>query len=71
MKTKEMVSGRIRPNLKFLFSHPAHFISLGFGSGLSPIVPGTAGTLLGWLIFHALQVLMLTSFVKLSTEFKT
>ncbi len=54
MMKKETVSGKIRPNLKFLFSHPAHFISLGFGSGLSPIVPGTAGTLLGWLLFHFL-----------------
>ena len=26
-------------------------IGLGFGSGLSPIAPGTAGTLLGWVLF--------------------
>ncbi len=25
--------------------NPVHFLSLGFGSGLSPIAPGTAGTL--------------------------
>ena len=29
-----------------LFSHPAHFFALGFGSGLSPRAPGTAGTLI-------------------------
>ena len=34
------------PTLRFLFSHPAHFIALGFGTGLSPIAPGTVGTLL-------------------------
>jgi phosphatidylglycerophosphatase A len=33
------------PSLKFLLSHPAHFIALGFGAGLSPVAPGTAGTL--------------------------
>jgi len=34
------------PSLRFLFSHPAHFIALGFGTGLAPIAPGTVGTLL-------------------------
>ncbi|HSI38058.1 MAG TPA: phosphatidylglycerophosphatase A [Methylotenera sp.] len=42
------------PNLQFLLSHPAHFFALGFGSGLSPKAPGTAGTVvalpLAWLI---------------------
>lgn len=40
-----------KPDLKFLFAHPAHFIALGFGSGLSPVAPGTAGTLAAWLLF--------------------
>ena len=42
------------PNLKLLLSHPAHFFSLGFGSGLAPKAPGTFGTIIGlplfWLI---------------------
>lgn len=46
-----------RPDLKFLFAHPAHFIAFGFGSGLVPRAPGTVGTLLGlplfWLIAAA------------------
>jgi phosphatidylglycerophosphatase A len=29
----------------FLFRHPAHFLALGFGAGLSPVAPGTFGTL--------------------------
>jgi len=33
------------PSLRFLFAHPAHFIALGFGAGLSPVAPGTVGTL--------------------------
>jgi phosphatidylglycerophosphatase A len=34
-----------RPSAHFLLSHPAHFLALGFGSGLAPIAPGTFGTL--------------------------
>jgi phosphatidylglycerophosphatase A len=37
-----------RPTLRFLLSHPAHLVALGFGSGLSPVAPGTAGTLWAW-----------------------
>jgi phosphatidylglycerophosphatase A len=33
------------PTLGFLFAHPAHFLALGFGTGLSPVAPGTVGTL--------------------------
>ncbi len=33
------------PTLRFLFSHPAHFLALGFGAGLAPVAPGTFGTL--------------------------
>ena len=44
-----------RPTAKFLLAHPAHFIALGFGAGLSPVAPGTAGTLWAWLAFLALQ----------------
>lgn len=42
----------------FLFRHPAHLLSLGFGSGLSPFAPGTVGTLFGWLTFHVLALRM-------------
>jgi len=45
-----------RPTVAFLLSHPAHFIALGFGSGLSPKAPGTAGTLWAWLAFLVLQL---------------
>jgi phosphatidylglycerophosphatase A len=39
-----------RPNVAFVASHPAHMIAFGFGAGLAPFAPGTAGTLLGWAI---------------------
>jgi len=44
-----------KATLRFLLSHPAHIIALGFGSGLSPVAPGTAGTLWAWLAFALLQ----------------
>ncbi len=44
-----------RPGWRFLLAHPAHLIALGFGSGLSPIAPGTAGTLWAWLVYALLQ----------------
>ena len=43
---------------RFLFSHPAHLIALGCGSGLSRVAPGTAGTLWAWLVFALLQPYM-------------
>ena len=50
-----VLSARARPTAKFLLAHPAHFMALGFGAGLSPLAPGTAGTLWGWLSFLVLQ----------------
>jgi phosphatidylglycerophosphatase A len=44
-----------RPTARFMLAHPAHFIALGLGSGLSPVAPGTAGTLWAWLSFLVLQ----------------
>ncbi|MCL2644663.1 MAG: phosphatidylglycerophosphatase A [Betaproteobacteria bacterium] len=43
-----------RPSPRLL-SHPVHFVSLGFGSGLSPVAPGTAGTLAAWLLYPLLR----------------
>ncbi|MBU3739910.1 MAG: phosphatidylglycerophosphatase A [Rhodoferax sp.] len=40
---------------RFMRAHPAHWLALGLGSGLSPLAPGTAGTLWAWLAFLALQ----------------
>ena len=43
------------PTLKFLVAHPAHFLALGFGAGLSPIAPGTVGTLLAVPLAYLLR----------------
>ena len=44
-----------KPTARFMMEHPAHVIALGFGSGLSPVAPGTAGTLWAWLSFLVIQ----------------
>ncbi len=44
-----------KPTLRFLLAHPAHTIALGFGSGLAPVAPGTAGTLWAWLAYALLR----------------
>lgn len=49
--TPPIAPSPMRPSLKFLTAHPAHAIALGFGSGLSPVAPGTAGTLFAWLVY--------------------
>lgn len=43
-----------RPTARFMLSHPAHLIALGFGAGLSPVAPGTIGTLWAWLAWLVL-----------------
>jgi len=44
-----------RPTARFLLAHPAHFIALGAGSGLSRLAPGTSGTLWAWAVFLLMQ----------------
>lgn len=45
----------VRPDLRFLFSHPAHFVACGLGSGLSRFAPGTAGTLFSWAVYSLIR----------------
>jgi len=44
-----------RASLRFMLRHPAHWIALGFGSGLAPNAPGTVGTLWAWAAFLVLD----------------
>ena len=55
MPPPELQRPPLRPTLRFLFAHPAHFIALGAGSGLAPKAPGTVGTLWAWVAFVAMQ----------------
>lgn len=45
------------PDRHFLLRHPAHFLALGFGSGLARIAPGTFGTLVALPLFLGLTAL--------------
>ena len=45
----------LRPTAGFVYSHPAHFVALGFGTGLSPFAPGTVGTLLAFPLYALLS----------------
>jgi phosphatidylglycerophosphatase A len=42
------------PSWRFMLRHPAHLIALGFGAGLIPSAPGTAGTLLAFPLYWLL-----------------
>jgi phosphatidylglycerophosphatase A len=44
----------MKPDVRFLLADRAHFVALGFGSGLAPVAPGTFGTLAGLLLFWPL-----------------
>ncbi len=48
-------AGPRRADAPFMLTHPLHILSLGFGSGLSRIAPGTAGTLFAWASFEVLS----------------
>ena len=39
------------PNFKWVFQTASRTMAFGFGSGLSPFAPGTAGTLWAWAAF--------------------
>jgi phosphatidylglycerophosphatase A len=52
---KGAAAAPMRPDRRFLFASPWHFIALGFGSGLPRFAPGTWGTLAGWALFALLD----------------
>ena len=44
-------SAQVKPNFKWVFQTASRTIAFGFGSGLSPVAPGTVGTLWAWAAF--------------------
>ena len=46
---------------RFMWAHPAHPFALGFGSGLSPVAPGTVGTLWAWASYSLLSLYLNTT----------
>ncbi len=47
------------PSFRQLIRNPVHFLAFGFGSGLSPKAPGTAGTLVALILWPMLASLPL------------
>ncbi len=45
----------VHPTARFALRHPAHFVALGFGTGLAPVAPGTVGTVLAFPIYMLLD----------------
>ena len=41
----------LTPSIRFIFQHPAFFLAFGGGFGLSPVAPGTVGTLVAFPVF--------------------
>ncbi|NCV64014.1 MAG: hypothetical protein EBW49_08925, partial [Betaproteobacteria bacterium] len=46
---------------RFMWSHPAHALAMGFGAGLSPKAPGTVGTLWAWAAYVVLGLFLSTA----------
>jgi phosphatidylglycerophosphatase A len=44
-----------RASAAFMLRHPARWLALGLGSGLSRVAPGTVGTLWAWVAFLVLD----------------
>lgn len=55
--------GRPRPTLKQLMTNPVAFLAFGFGSGLVPKVPGTAGTVAALPFFLWFQSLSFYTYI--------
>jgi len=49
------------PNFKWVLSKPSRAFAFGFGSGLAPFAPGTAGTLWAWAAFLVGEYLLSTA----------
>ncbi len=46
-----------------LLRDPVHFLSLGFGAGLSPFAPGTAGTLIAIPVYWLMAAMPLPAYL--------
>jgi len=47
-----------KPNWRFVFKHPAHFLAFGGGVGLMPVAPGTFGTMVAIPLFWFIAPLL-------------
>lgn len=52
-----------KPPSELILTTPEHFIAFGFGAGLSPVAPGTFGTLAGLPFWFALMHLPIPYYI--------
>ncbi len=52
-----------QPSLK----NPIHLLAFGFGAGLTPVAPGTVGTIVGLLLYLPLSLLDLVPYLAMLT----
>ena len=57
--TQEVFS--LKPNFKWMLGGVNRILAFGFGSGLSAVAPGTAGTLWAWAIYLTTDYIFLLS----------
>lgn len=55
-----------RDTMAIVWRHPIHFLSLGFGAGISAIAPGTIGTLAAIPIYYLLQTQSLPIYISVT-----
>lgn len=68
--TKQARNKDFKKHLKL--TNPIHFLAVGLGSGLSPIMPGTMGSLMAiplWLLFKDLQPILYWIFIVVTFMF--
>ena len=58
---------RPRPDTAFVFGDAGHLLAFGFGAGLAPVAPGTAGTLVAVPLYLALAALPLAAYLVVVT----
>jgi len=54
---------RINPKFSQLLKNPVHLLAFGFGSGLAPKGPGTAGTVVALVLWPLLATLPLYTYI--------
>lgn len=63
-KAKDTITlANVNPTFTYLCRNPISFLAFGFGSGLSPILPGTAGTLAAVPLYLLMVQLPLWAYV--------
>ena len=51
LQSDDAIMPKIKPDIVFVCKHPAYFVAFSGGFGLSPVAPGTMGTLLAFPLF--------------------